>query len=126
MRTANKVALSVAGLAVLGIGGSAAWSKMKRMPQMMQKCMSMCSEMLSAIRQTTAMAVFATPELEHTFNEWLKDIEAKAEASVLGGAKDAVALALALKIDEGSARYVLDRLAANGKVTLVAHPPVKE
>jgi len=33
MRTTKKTALSVAGLAVVGIGGSVAWAQMKRMPQ---------------------------------------------------------------------------------------------
>ena len=50
MRTTNKAALSVAGLTLVGIGGCVAWAQMKRMPQMMQMCMSMCSEMLNAIR----------------------------------------------------------------------------
>jgi len=34
-----------------------------QMPPMMQMCMGMCSEMLTAIKQTTDMAAFATPEL---------------------------------------------------------------
>ena len=59
-----------------------------QMQQMMQMCMGMWSEMLNAIRQTTAMAALATT----------------------------------LGIDEESTRYVLGRLAAHGKVTLVARP----
>jgi predicted ArsR family transcriptional regulator len=35
---------------------------------------------------------------------------------------DVAALAAALGIDEDSARYVLERLAATGRVTLVARP----
>lgn len=92
------------------------------MQQMKGMCMGMCSEMLGAIRQTSAMAAFATPELQHVFGEWLKDLEGKAEASVAEGVKDATALAAVLGIDEDSAHYVLGRLAADGKVTLVAHP----
>jgi hypothetical protein len=90
------------------------------MPQMMQMCMGMCSEMLSAIHQTTAMAAFATPELRQAFGEWLKGLEA--EAAVAAGEKDAAALATVLGIEEDSARYVLGRLAGDGKVTLVARP----
>jgi hypothetical protein len=33
-------------------------------PPMMQMCMGMCSEMLTAIKRTTDMAAFATPELQ--------------------------------------------------------------
>ncbi len=89
-------------------------------PQVMQMCMSMHAEMLDAIRQTTAMAAFATPALQQAFDAWLKDLEGKAEAAVAEGEKDVTALAAALGIDEESARYVFGRLAANGKVTLVA------
>ena len=102
-------------MAPMGQGGAA-----PPMQQMMQMCMGMCSEMLNAIHETTAMAAFATPELRHAFGEWLKSLEAKAEAAVAEGEKDAAALATALGIDEESARYVLGRLAAGGKATLVA------
>jgi hypothetical protein len=89
-------------------------------PPMMQMCMSMCSEMLNAIRQTTAMASFATPELQHAFGAWLNGIEAKDQAAIADGPKDAAALAAELEIDQASARYVMGLLAANGKVTLTA------
>lgn len=102
-------------MAQMGQGGDA-----PAMPQMMQRCMGMCSEMLTAIQQTTAMAAFATPELRHMCGEWLNGLEVKAEAAVAEGEKDATALATALEIDEHSARYVLGRLAADGKVTLLA------
>ena len=88
----------------------------------MQKMMGMCSDMLGAMGQTTAMAAFATPELQHAFRAWLKDLEDKAEAAVAEGEKDAAEVATALGIDADSARYLLGRLAANGKVTLVARP----
>lgn len=90
------------------------------MDKMMGMCMGMCAEMLTGLRQTNALAVFATPELRHVFGEWLTDLENKAEALIAQGEKDAGALASALKIGEDSARYVLARLAASGKVTLVA------
>jgi hypothetical protein len=89
-------------------------------PPMMQMCMSMCSEMLNAIRESTAMAGFVTPELQRAFSVWLSGIEAKAQAVIAGGAKDATELAAALGIGEASARYVMGRLAADGKVTLTA------
>ena len=92
-------------------------------PQMpMQKMMGMCSDMLGAMGQTAAKAAFATPELQQAFGAWLKDLEGKAEAAVAEGEKDAAGLATALGIDADSARYVLGRLAANGKVTLIARP----
>lgn len=122
MRTSGRVALGVAGLALVGLGGRAAWTKVKRMPQMMQHCMRLCSGMLDQIRQTNAMAVFATPELRHVFAGWLEGLEGRAAAMIADGEKDAAALAAALDIDEESARYLLGRLAASGKATLVARP----
>ena len=86
---------------------------------MMQMGMGMCSEMLDAIRQTAA-----TPALQQAFSAWLKDLEDKAETALVEGEKDAAALAAALGIDEETARYVIGRLAANGKVTLVARPQI--
>ena len=88
----------------------------------MQQMMGMCSEMLDTMGQTTAMAAFATPELRQAFGAWLKDLESKAEAAVAEGEKDAAALAVALGTDEDSACYVIGRLAASGKVTLVVRP----
>ncbi len=93
-----------------------------QMQQMMQMCMGMCSEMLNAIRETAAMAAFATPELRHAFGEWLKTVESKAETALAAGEQNAVGLASALGIDEKSARYVLGRLAESGKATLFARP----
>ena len=93
---------------------------MQKMP--MQQMMGMCSDMLGAMGQTAAMAAFATPELQQAFGAWLKDLEGKAETAVAEGEKDAAGLATALGIDADSARYVLGRLAADGKVTLVARP----
>jgi hypothetical protein len=94
-------------------------------PPMMQMCMSMCSEMLNAIRQTSAMANYATPELRHAFGAWLNGTEAKAQLTIADGAKDAAALAAEVEIDETSARYVVGRLAADGKVTLTAQARCK-
>lgn len=90
------------------------------MDKMMGMCMGMCSEMLSAIRQTNALAVHATPELEQAFGEWLKGLDGKAEALIATGPRDAAALAKALNVTEASANYLLARLAKQGKITLVA------
>ena len=52
------------------------------MERMMGLCMGMCSEMLNAIRQTNALAVHGTPELQNAFGEWLEQLEGKTEALV--------------------------------------------
>jgi hypothetical protein len=88
------------------------------MDKMMGMCMGMCSEMLNAIRQTNALAVHATPELQHAFADWLKELEGKALAAIGEGEKDATALATALKIGEDSAHYLLTHLAAREAITL--------
>jgi hypothetical protein len=90
------------------------------MDKMMGMCMGMCSEMLNAIRQTNALAVHSTPELQNAFGEWLEQLEGKAEALVAQGSVESTALAEALKITEASANYLLARLAQSGKVALVA------
>lgn len=92
------------------------------MEKMMGMCLGMCAEMLTGLRQTNALAVFATPELQHAFGEWLEDLEGKAEALIVQGEKNTAALASALNLSEDSARYLLARLAASRKVTLVARP----
>jgi len=89
------------------------------MDKMMAMCMGMCSEMLNAIRETSALAVHATPELQQTFGEWLKALEGKAEILVRQSPVDTMALAKALNVTEASANYLLARLAQSGKITLV-------
>jgi DNA-binding MarR family transcriptional regulator len=81
-------------------------------------CMGMCSEMLNAIRQTTALAVHATPELEEAFGEWLKQLERRAMELIAQGPQDASELAKALNITKASANYLLARLAQSGTITL--------
>jgi hypothetical protein len=100
-------------MAQMGEGG-----KPPSMDKMMGMCMGMCSEMLNAIRQTNALAVHATPDLQHAFADWLQELESKALAAIGEGEKDAAALAAALKIGEDSSRYILTRLAAREAVTL--------
>jgi len=50
-------------------------AKPPSMDKMMGVCMGMCSEMLNAIHQTNALAVYGTPELRAAFTEWLSAIE---------------------------------------------------
>jgi hypothetical protein len=92
------------------------------MEKMMGMCMGMCAEMLTAICQTNALAVHATPELQQAFGDWLKEVERKAEAAISQGEKEAGAIASELKISEDTARYILNRLAQHGKITLSAKP----
>lgn len=80
--------------------------------------MNMCSEMMAVTRQTIALAVYATPELQKTFSEWLKELEDRAVDFLANGAADAADLAQSLNITEDSALYVFHRLAASGKITL--------
>jgi hypothetical protein len=89
------------------------------MKKMMSMCMGMCSQMLTAIRETNALAVHATPELQSAFVDWLSAIEEKALAAMKESEKDAAALGAAIGVSEESARYVLTRLAASGKIALV-------
>ena len=90
------------------------------MEQMMGMCMGMCSEMLNAIRQTNALAVFATPELQHIFTVWLDQYEEKVAAALADGDKDTAALAAVVSLGEDSVRYLVVRLAAAGKIDLTA------
>jgi hypothetical protein len=88
--------------------------------KMMGMCMGMCAEMLSAIRTTSALAASATPELQNAFTEWLKGTEDAAVKLIANGATGTAALAGALKLSEASTRYILNRLAEGGKITLAA------
>ena len=104
-------------MAQMGGGG-----KPPSMDKMMGMCLGMCSEMLNAIRQTNALAIHATPELQQAFGQWLKATEDEVMTLVSGGTTDTSALASALKLSEESVRYVLNRLAEAGKITLSAKP----
>jgi len=52
----------------------------------------------------------------------VKEIESSAEAAISQGGEEAAAIASKLNITEDSARYVLNRLAQQGKITLRAEP----
>ena len=52
----------------------------------MGMCMDMCSQMLPAIKTTSALAVFATPELQHAFDEWLTHTEGEVDAAAIASA----------------------------------------
>lgn len=89
------------------------------MEQMMGMCMGMCGEMLSTMQKTTAMAAFATPELQQMFGEWMATLEAEAlKVLQQTGATDADGLAKALSISEEGAAYLISHLAKSGKVSL--------
>lgn len=90
------------------------------MDNMMGMCMGMCSEMLNAIRETNALAVHGTPELQHAFAEWLHGTEERALKLIAAGQSDQAGLATALKLSDASVRYVLNRLAESGKIMLSA------
>jgi hypothetical protein len=66
--------------------------------------------------------LFATPEIQQVFAEWLNQLEDKATGLLVEGDRDAAALARALGVSEDSARYVLARLAASGKIALSGRP----
>ena len=110
----------VAGIAGVAVGMAIAKKMMGASP--MAKMMGMCAEMLTMMRQTNALAVFATPEIQQVFAEWLNQLEDKATGLLVEGDRDAAALARALGVSEDSARYVLARLAASGKIALSGRP----
>lgn len=86
-------------------------------PPMMQMCMGMCSEMLTAIKRTTDMAAFATPELHQLFAEWLETLEDEALRHLKeDGDTDTTGLAKALNISEESAAYLIAHMTGSGKV----------
>ncbi|GGE80996.1 hypothetical protein GCM10011533_36720 [Streptosporangium jomthongense] len=88
-----------------------------QMPPMMQMCMGMCSEMLTAIKRTTDMAAFATPELQNLFTEWLETLEEEALRHLEeGGETDVAGLAKALNISEESTVYLVAHMTNSGKV----------
>tara|TARA_R110002110_G_scaffold380187_1_gene590755 strand:- start:317 stop:769 length:453 start_codon:yes stop_codon:yes gene_type:complete len=90
-------------------------------PPMMQMCMGMCGEMLTAIKRTTDMTAFASPELQGLFTEWLETLEDRAIRHLQeNGATDLTSLAKALGIDTESASYLFSHLAKQGKITLRA------
>lgn len=109
-----------------GHGGGPMEMMQKMMAQMsqgdgkpaMEKMMGMCSDMMTSMRQTNALAVHATPELQQAFGEWLNGLEYQALGLLAKGAADASDVAQSLKITEDSALYLLNRLATSGKITL--------
>lgn len=121
----------------MGPGGSAMEMMQKMMAQMSQgggkppmekmmgMCMGMCAEMLTSIRQTNALAVHTTPELQQVFSEWLKGLEDRALGLLAKRTADAATVASSLKVSEASTLYLLNRLAASGKITLAGKATAK-
>lgn len=93
------------------------------MEKMMGMCMGMCAEMLSAIKQTNTLAVHATPELQRAFAEWLKATESQVLDLIAKNAADASAIAASVNLSEASVRYILTRLAEDGRIILSAQTP---
>lgn len=96
-------------------------------PPMMQMCMGMCGEMLTAIKRTTDMATFATPELRQIFAEWLETIEGEAlDHLKKTGEADAETLARALDISKESTGDLIARMIISGKVDTQLRPSKQE
>lgn len=90
-------------------------------PPMMQMCMSMCGEMLTAIKRTSEMAAFATPEVQALFAAWLETMQDRAVQRLREhGAEDVADLAAALNISEESTALLLTHLVKGGRVALRA------
>ena len=87
----------------------------------MPRMMDMCADMLGAMRKTTDMATFATPEIHRLFEGWLATLEAEA-LKVLRerGEMAASPLAESLGISEEAATYLVARLKNQGKIDLRA------
>lgn len=92
------------------------------MEKMMGMCMGMCAEILDAIKQTNALAVHATPELQQAFGEWLKTTEDKVMNLIAKGVVDSAELAGSLDLSERSVHYIVTRLADRGGIRLSAKP----
>ncbi len=122
-------------MAQMGKGGPNPMAMMQKMmsqmaegvqapPPMMQMCMGMCAEMLTAIKRTSEMATFATPELHQMFAEWLETLEGEGLRHLReNGATDLAGLAEALGIGEESAAHLVVNLAKDGKVSLRVEAP---
>jgi 2-hydroxychromene-2-carboxylate isomerase len=88
-----------------------------QMPPMMQMCMGMCAEMLTAIKRTSDLAAFATPELRALFATWLETLEAAAAAKIAESpGLSASELAKALEIDSASAAYLVAIMLRDGRI----------
>ena len=79
--------------------------------------MRMCKDMLGAVKETTDMAAFATPELRSLFVDWLETVEGEAMRHLQqAGETDVADLAKALNISEESAAYLIAHMTTTGKV----------
>lgn len=92
-------------------------------PPMMQMCMGMCAEMLTAIKRTTDMAAFATPELRQLFVHWLQSMEDQVMKHLQkSGEANSEAVAKALNLSQESAAYLIARMISSGKVEAHLRP----
>jgi hypothetical protein len=115
----NPIAMMQKMMAQMGEGKEGA----APMPPMMQMCMGMCGEMLKAIKRTTDMAAFATPELYQLFTQWLETLEGQAlEHLKDSGKADIEALAKVLNISEESTAFLIAGMIGSGKVDAELRP----
>ena len=91
------------------------------MQQMMGACMGICTEMLDTMRRTTSLAVYAQPELQQLFEEWLTTREGDVMKLIEErGSLDPEALAAALSMNPASVTTLLARLQNQGTIRLRA------
>lgn len=87
----------------------------------MSEAMNACIDALQRIgRGDLPPGAGEVPGLRRAFGDWLAKVEAEAEAALSGGEAEVAEVAAALGVGEESALFVLARLAAEGRVTLVA------
>lgn len=87
----------------------------------MQQMMGMCKNMLHTMQHTTTLAVYAQPELQKLFEEWLTAQEAEVlKLLEESGGSDPETLATALSMTPESATALLARLQNIGKIQLHA------
>lgn len=85
----------------------------------MQQMMGMCKEMLHSMQQTTSLAVYAQPELQQLFGEWLITREQAVLKQLEKGQRmDLVNLSKTLAITPESTLSILARLHGAGKIQL--------
>lgn len=89
------------------------------MPPMMQMCMGMCAEMLTAVKRTTDLAALATPELHTLFSEWLDTKNQEVLTAIdNSGLHDLNEISKRLDLTTESTAYLLARMATTGKLVL--------
>lgn len=87
--------------------------------EMTGMCMGMCAEMLTGLHKTAALATFISPELRNAFEEWLGSREGEVLKLLQErGEMDLNALAIALKLSDEIATYLITHLKNKGAISL--------